>query len=281
MPVDHYENFPVASLLLPARLRESVKAIYAFARSADDIADEGMASDAERLAELKRYQSELDAIEAGQPTRDALFLRLRSTILDHDLPLQPFRDLLDAFSQDVTWKRYATFAELMDYCRRSADPVGRLLLRLFGHDDARSRPLSDSICSSLQLINHWQDIAIDWRKGRVYLPQDELARFGVDEIQIAEGRCDAAWSALMDFQIERARAMMIAGSPLARALPGRIGFELRLIVAGGLRVLDKLRDARGDVFRRRPVIMQRDWPGLLLRALLLRAPSCRAAPEPT
>ncbi|MCC6880224.1 MAG: squalene synthase HpnC [Rhodocyclaceae bacterium] len=267
MSVDHYENFPVASVLLPARLREPVRAIYAFARSADDIADEGTLGAAERLAALAHYRSELDAIEAGRPTEDPIFLRLRPVIAEHKLPLQLFRDLLDAFAQDVTQQRYANFAELMDYCRRSADPVGRLLLRLFGSDDAKSQSLSDGICSSLQLINHWQDIAIDWRKGRIYLPQDELARFGIAESQIAEGRWDAAWAALMDFQIDRARRMMLDGSPLVHQLPGRIGLELRLIVASGLRMLDKLQRARGDVFRRRPVISGRDWPAILLHAL--------------
>ena len=225
MSVDHYENFPVASLLLPARLREPVRAIYAFARSADDIADEGALDPAERLAGLARYREELEAIAAD-------------------------------------------FAELMDYCRRSANPVGRLLLHLFGRDDAKSQSLSDAVCSSLQLINHWQDIAIDWGKGRVYLPQDELARFGIGEAQIAEGRWDAAWAAMMDFQIERARRMLRCGSPLVHILPGRIGLELRLIIASGLRVLDKLARVRGDVFRRRPVIGKRDWPAILLRAAL-------------
>jgi len=268
MSVDHYENFPVASWLLPARLREPVKAIYAFARSADDIADEGELSDADRLAGLDRYRAELDAIEAGRPTQDPVFLRLRPVVAEYRLPLQLFRDLLDAFRQDVTKKRYATFAELMDYCRRSADPVGRLLLHLFGHDDPKSQSLSDGVCSSLQLINHWQDIAIDWRKGRVYLPQDELARFGIRESQIAEGRWDAAWAAMMDFQIDRARALMASGSPLVHTLPGRIGLELRLIVASGFRMLDKLQRVRGDVFRRRPVISGRDWPGIVLHAAL-------------
>jgi phytoene synthase len=266
MSVDHYENFPVASLLLPARLREPVTAIYGFARSADDIADEGTLTDQARLQGLDRYRTELDAIEAGRPTQDPVFQRLRPAITEHQLPLQPFRDLLDAFSQDIVKQRYATFAELMDYCHRSADPVGRLLLHLFGRNDAKSQSLSDAICSSLQLINHWQDIAVDWQKGRVYLPQDELARFGIAESQIAEGRWDAAWAAMMDFQIDRARAMMMAGSPLVHELPGRIGLELRLIVASGYRMLDKLQRVRGDVFRRRPVIARRDWPGILFHA---------------
>jgi phytoene synthase len=268
MPVDHYENFPVASLLLPARLREPVTAIYGFARSADDIADEGALSDQARLGGLDRYRAELDAIEAGRPTQNSIFLRLRPVITQHQLPLSLFRDLLGAFSQDVVKKRYADFGELMDYCRRSADPIGRLLLHLYGVDNPKSQSLADGVCSSLQLINHWQDIAIDWQKGRVYLPQDELARFGITEAQIAEGRWDAAWAAMMDFQIDRARAMMASGSPLVHELPGRIGFELRLIVASGFRMLDKLQRVRGDVFCRRPVITKRDWPGILLHAVL-------------
>lgn len=268
MPVDHYENFPVASFLLPARLREPVMAIYGFARSADDIADEGSLSDEERLRGLDRYRIELEAIESGRPTQDPIFLRLRTAIAEHRLPLSLFRDLLDAFSQDVVKKRYADFGELMDYCRRSADPIGRLLLRLYRAESEQNLAWSDAICSSLQLINHWQDIAIDWRKGRIYLPQDEMARFVIREAQIAEGRWDAAWAAMMDFQIDRARAMMARGSPLVHALPGRIGFELRLIAASGFRVLDKLQRVRGDVFRRRPVITKRDWPGILLHAVL-------------
>jgi phytoene synthase len=266
MSVDHYENFPVASFLLPARLREPVMAIYGFARSADDIADEGSLSDEERLRGLDRYRIELEAIESSRPTQDPIFQRLRTAIAEHQLPLSLFRDLLDAFSQDVVKKRYADFGELMDYCRRSADPVGRLLLRLYRAESEQNLVWSDAICSSLQLINLWQDIAIDWRKGRVYLPQDELARFGIREAQIAEGRWDAAWAAMMDFQIDRACAMMVKGSPLVHALPGRIGFELRLIVASGFRMLNKLQRVRGNVFSRRPVIAWRDWPGILLHA---------------
>lgn len=266
MSADHYENFPVASWLLPARLREPVRAIYGFARSADDIADEGTLADAERLRSLDRYRTELDAIEADRPTQDPLFRRLRPAIAEHQLPLQLFRDLLDAFSQDVVKKRYADFNELMDYCRRSADPIGRVLLRLYGAETARNLVWSDAICSSLQLINHWQDVADDWQKGRVYLPQDELVRFGIEENQIAAGRWDAAWAAMMDFQIDRARGLMASGSSLVHELPGRIGFELRLIVASGFRMLDKLQRVRGDVFRRRPVIRKRDWPGILLHA---------------
>ncbi|NMG27871.1 squalene synthase HpnC [Aromatoleum evansii] len=271
MPVDHYENFPVASLLLPARLREPVEAIYAFARSADDIADEGDATPVARLARLNDYRIELNAIDTGQPPRDAslapIFARLARNIRAHRLPLQYFRDLLDAFSQDVGKTRYADFAELLDYCRRSANPVGRLLLHLYDAATPDNLRRSDLICTSLQLINFWQDVAIDWRKRRIYLPQADMARFGVSEDHIDSTRCDDAWRALMDFEVQRARAMMVEGAPLARQLPGRIGWELRLMVQGGLRILERIEKANYDVFRHRPTLTRSDWPRLAWRAV--------------
>ncbi|MBI1907141.1 MAG: squalene synthase HpnC [Rhodocyclales bacterium] len=271
MPVDHYENFPVASLLLPARLREPVEAIYAFARGADDIADEGDASPEARQAELDAYRRELDAIERGAPPQCAalapLFTRLGANVAGFALPLQPLRDLLDAFSQDVRKTRYADYAELLDYCRRSANPVGRLLLHLYAAADEANLRLSDDICTALQLINFWQDVAIDHAKARIYLPLDELARHGVTEAQIATQQCDAAWRALMAFQVTRARDMMLRGAPLARRLPGRIGWELRLIVLGGLRILEKIEHAGYDVFRRRPTLTKTDSLQLAWRAV--------------
>ncbi len=267
MPVEHYENFPVASFLLPAHLREPVEAIYAFARSADDLADEGDAPPLVRLARLNDYRIQLNHIQQGTQPADPMFARLARAIRTHDLPIVLFRDLLDAFAQDVVKTRYADFAELQDYCRRSADPVGRLLLHLYRATEAENLFQSDAICTSLQLINHWQDVAVDWPKGRVYLPQDELSRFGVTDDDIANGRTSAAWRALMAFQVARARQMMHAGAPLAHRLPGRIGWELRLIVAGGLAILDKIEAVDFDVFTRRPVIRPTDGPGLLWRAL--------------
>lgn len=271
---DHYENFPVASLLLPAALRPAVAAIYAFARSADDFADEGDLPAEARLRQLGVYQAELDRIGRGEPTEHPIFLRLRPHIERHGLPLQLFRDLLDAFAQDVVKDRYASFAELMDYCRRSADPVGRLLLHLFGAATPENLRRSDAICSALQLINHWQDVGIDLAKGphgRIYLPQDELARFGVTEEALRRRACDEAFRALMQFQVGRARALMLEGAPLGRALPGRhffrIGLEIRVIVAGGLAILDKIEAAGYDVFNRRPVLQGLDWPRLLVKAL--------------
>ncbi|HQW20709.1 MAG TPA: squalene synthase HpnC [Rhodocyclaceae bacterium] len=272
MPVDHYENFPVASWLLPRHLRAPVIALYRFARSADDIADEGDAPYEQRLQQLDAYRAELDVIAAGGHSNDPLFCQLAEAVSQHDLPVPLLRDLLDAFTQDLTQTHYATFAELRDYCRRSADPVGRLLLRLFRTqaraENQQQLAWSDAICTSLQLINHWQDIGIDWKKQRVYLPQEDLQRFGVDEAQIAVGLVDDKWRALLRFEVDRTRALMLEGAPLGRSLPGRIGLELRLIVAGGLRILEKIEAVDYDVFSRRPVLHAMDWPRLMWRALM-------------
>ncbi len=279
MPVEHYENFPVASWLLPPGLRTPIEAIYAFARNADDFADEGERPDAERIALLDGYARSLGRIERGERPDDPVFSRLHDAIRAHDLPIALFHDLLDAFRQDVTKKRYATFDELMDYCRRSADPVGRLLLTLFRKTDPANLRDSDAICSSLQLINHWQDIAVDWGKGRVYLPQEDLAHFGVSESQVAEGRTDGRWRELVHFECERARAMMRSGAPLGTRLPGRMGLEIRAIAAGGLRILDKIEAVQGDVFRHRPVLKAGDWGRILWKAAFWRpAPARNPAP---
>jgi phytoene synthase len=279
MSVGHYENFPVASILLPEPLRWPVSVIYRFARTADDFADEGDAPASARLAALDGYRAELDRIESGDLTSTPLFADLAAVIRQHRLPIGLFRDLLDAFSQDVVKHRYATLAELLEYCRRSADPVGRLLLHLFGAAHPPNIERSDAICSALQLINFWQDVAIDWQKGRIYVPQEDLARFGVSEQQFAGNEVDDRFRALMRFEIERSRAMLESGAPLAVTLPGRIGLELRMIVQGGLRILDKLAAVEGDVFRHRPVLRAFDWPLMGLRALRMRGTSHRLAPR--
>ncbi|MDR3213352.1 MAG: squalene synthase HpnC [Azoarcus sp.] len=256
MSIDHYENFPVASFLLPAHLREPIEAIYTFARSADDIADEGDASAEQRLKQLATYRHALDAIEtegvAAARGLPPFFARLTRCIIEHHLPLKPFHDLLDAFRQDVTKKRYEDFTDLLDYCRCSANPVGRLLLSLYGATARENFPFSDCICTGLQLTNFWQDVASDWNKGRIYLPRQDLARFDISETDIAASRCDERWQALLAFEVARARATLNAGAPLARRLPGRIGWELRLIVGGGLRILDRIEAVGYDVFARRP-----------------------------
>jgi phytoene synthase len=259
--VAHYENFPVASVLLPAPLRAPVAVIYRFARCADDIADEGDDAPQERLRKLDDVRRQL-----GAPA-EPLLREVERIAREFALPRQLFADLLDAFSQDVTKTRYADYAELLDYCRRSANPVGRLLLHLFKRTCETNLRQSDAICTALQLINFWQDVAIDFAKGRAYLPQDEMREHGVTEEHIAAGRSDDAWRALMAFQVRRTRALMLSGAPLGRALPGRLGLEIRATVQGGLRILERIEQADFDVFRRRPVLKWIDWPRILARAL--------------
>lgn len=285
MAVDHYENFPVASLLLPRELRTAVRDIYRFARTADDIADEGQATAQERLADLAEFRRGLDVLEGCSPTdlplpRPSIFVPLGSTMARHRVPADLFRDLLSAFEQDVVKHRYEDDAQLFDYCRRSANPVGRLLLHLYKRNTAENAELSDAICTGLQLTNFWQDIAIDWRKGRVYLPLQNCMRHGVTEDWI--GRCSSAgqllqagtdakgahaWHNLMQEQIAQAREQLLKGKALPGRLPWRAGLELRLVIQGGLLILERLEQLHYDVFQRRPVLRTMDWPRMALRAI--------------
>jgi squalene synthase HpnC len=265
--VAHYENFPVASLLVPRRLRPAIVAIYRFARAADDFADEGDLPPGDRLAALDRFERSLDKIAAGATPDEPPFPELAAAIARHRLPLDPFRDLLSAFRQDVSTTRYATSDLLLDYCRRSANPVGRLMLRLYDAETPSNLVASDAICTALQLINFWQDIAADWRRGRLYLPAQDLARFGVTQSQIAEGRCDAGWRALIAFESLRARTLLESGRPLTRALPWRLRLELSGVLAGGHRILDGIDATGGDVFRRRPRLSRGDWAAVACNAL--------------
>jgi squalene synthase HpnC len=265
--VDHYENFPVASWLVPRTLRQAVVAIYRFARGADDIADEGDAAPHVRLAQLDLFESKLDRIEADDAPEEEPFASLAAAIRRHALPMAPFRDLLSAFRQDVLKHRYATYEEVLDYCTRSANPVGRLMLHLYGVRGAENFYRADAICTGLQLANFWQDIAIDWQKGRVYLPEQDLARFEVDVAQIATGRCDERWTRLLAFEVARTRTLLEEGRPLARALPLRMAAELKVVVAGGLRILQAIDSVKGDIFRRRPQLTTMDWPVLAVAAL--------------
>ncbi|WP_336235134.1 squalene synthase HpnC [Achromobacter dolens] len=275
MPIDHYENFPVASLLLPRRLRGAVTDLYRFARAADDIADEGSASDDERLAQLAAFRAELHRIGAepgavpapGAPQLTGIFVPLAATIARHQLPITPFYDLLSAFEQDISVKRYEDYATLADYCTRSANPVGRLMLHLFDAAEPHNVEQSDAICTGLQLVNFWQDVRVDWHKHRVYLPQEDLDRFGVSEEDLAACRLTPGWRALMAFQVERTRALLHFGAPLARRLPGRIGLELRLVVQGGLRVLERIEASGYDVFMNRPELGAKDWAIMLWRSI--------------
>ena len=254
--IDHYENFPVASWLCPPRLRPAVLAIYHFARTADDIADEGEAHADTRLRQLQAFKQDLLACAASgahvSQQWPQVFQALSAQIQAHALPLQALSDLLDAFAQDVSYtrdqRRYASREELLDYCRRSANPVGRLLLHLYGVNDALSLSQSDAICSALQLINFWQDLSEDIPRGRHYLPNGA---------QLTE-------------EIAYARALMQQGSPLVHQVAGRGGWELRLVVQGGLRILDKLEKA--DPLRTRPVIAGPDFAFMAWRACWMRKP---------
>lgn len=274
MAVDHYENFPVASLLLPANIRGDVVNLYRFARAADDIADEGNASAATRRAELARFRHALtlvsehpETVSVGDRSLDAIFLPLAKTIQVHRLPITPLNDLLSAFEQDTQVQRYRDEAQLMDYCRRSANPVGRLMLHLFRQTDDKSLVQSDAICTALQRINFLQDIAIDLRKQRIYLPQDALKSAGVTMEHLIQGQCDDAWQTLMRQQVALCRELMELGSPLGRRLKGKIALEMRLIIGGGLRILEKIEAVDFDVFHRRPTLNKLDWIRMLAKAL--------------
>jgi squalene synthase HpnC len=190
----------------------------------------------------------------------------------HDLPLAPMHDLVSAFRQDVTVARYATYADVLDYCRRSANPVGRLLLALYRAQTPANVEASDAVCTGLQLANFWQDVAVDWRKNRVYIPQEDLTRFAVSEDQITAGRVDAKWRALMAFETARAGALLSAGRPLVRALPLRLRLELAAVIAGGQRILRRIDYVGGDVFAQRPMLGARDWLIVAWRAVVPARP---------
>ncbi len=255
----HYENFPVGSWLLPRAMRRPVTVIYAFARTADDLADEGALPPAERLAGLQSLTDMLDGIAAGLPQSKYIGRALADVITRYDLPMPLFHDLLYAFRQDVTKTHYETFGEIMEYCRHSANPIGRLLLHLHGDTNARHLAYSDAICSALQLINFYQDLHQDYlENGRIYIPRDELQRFDVREDQFREQHTDFGLQRLMQLQYERAQRLLLSGAPLAKRVRGRFGFELRLIVLGGHRVLQQLMRNPQNAFAR-PRLKPADW----------------------
>ena len=273
MGVDHYENFPVASVLCPPRIRPAVVAIYGYARTADDIADEGDAPPSQRLADLAAYRAELLAAAAGRPPGArwrAVFEPLARAIRTHVLPVPLLEDLLDAFAQDVVQNRYADRAELLDYCRRSANPVGRLLLHLYGVDDAQSLAQSDAVCTALQLINFWQDLSVDLPRGRLYIPLDQCHAHGVDEALLFARQDTAATRALVRAQCDWARGLMLQGAPLVHRVPGRAGWELRGVVQGGLRILDRIAALDHATLSRRPQLGKADLLPIALRALRMR-----------
>ncbi|MFV0282487.1 MAG: squalene synthase HpnC [Castellaniella sp.] len=285
MAVDHYENFPVASLLLPSRLRPAVRDLYAFARGADDIADEGDASAAARLERLEAWRAAVRDLGAGRPaqvsltdTDRAIFARLGDTLVRHQMPIQPLLDLLSAFIQDLSVTRYADEPALLDYCRRSANPVGRLMLHLFGQTRPVDLAQSDAICTGLQRVNFCQDVSLDQAKGRCYIPLDCLARHGLEPDDMKALCADPptppsdAWRAVVREQAGQARRALLTGSPLAWRLPGRAGLELRLVVHGGLRILEKLAAEGNDPWTNRPILGRADAFLLCWRAFCTPCP---------
>jgi squalene synthase HpnC len=271
MEVDHYENFPAASILPPKPLRAPVAVIYHIARTADDIVDEGDFSAAERHARLSDLSAGLAAVANGQPApvHPTLFAKLASAVSTHDLPLAPFHDLLSAFAQDIDTTRYADWPSLMDYCRRSANPRGRLMMHLFDAATPGNLADSDDICTALQLINFLQDVGADAGRGRIYLPLCDLDRFGVTGQHMGQRICDDAFRALMRCDVARVHSMMMSGAALALRMPGRFGLELCSVVHGGLRVLEKIEQADYDVFRKRPALAGLDWVVIGVRSLAM------------
>lgn len=268
--VTHYENFPVASFLCPPAFRPPITAIYWFARTADDIADEGNATPHERLADLTAYRADLLACSSGGAISGrwlSVFNPLRAAIGQFALPVNLLADLLSAFEQDVVRTRYASDAELLDYCRHSANPVGRLLLHLHGIRGEASLAQSDCICTALQLINFWQDLSLDIPRRRIYLPAERWARRGVTEQQLLALKVNVATTGLVEDSVHWARAMMLQGAPLAKAIPGRAGWELRLVVQGGLRIAEKIEALDFRTLRTRPKLRAWDIAVMAWRAL--------------
>lgn len=274
MSVDHYENFPVASALIPAALRPAIHAVYAFARSADDIADEGDLNPAARLEKLQAYRTALRKIQqSGNPDDfgsrelNQVFIPLATIIRQYHLPISAFQDLLTAFESDVRFMPFANQQALLEYCRFSANPVGLLMLHIYQAVSEENIVFSNQICTALQLVNFWQDIAIDLNKNRVYLPQDSLHQHNITVQNQASEKITPEWIGLMREQIAFTRTMMLAGAPLVKNLRGRLAWEMRMIIQGGLRILEKIENVNYDVFNQRPVLKKPDWAIISWRAL--------------
>lgn len=266
----HYENFPIGSLFIPKNLRKHFYSIYAFARTADDFADEGFGEgygEQDRLDLLAGWREMLRQSFAGRASHP-IFVALGETQAEFHLPITPFEDLLSAFTQDVTARRYEDFEHLLDYCRRSANPIGRLILLLFGYRDEQLHLWSDDICTALQLTNHWQDIEIDLRKDRIYVPAEDLARFNLNEGDLKRRRAGDSFRRLMAFEVARTRELFNSGRPLCLSVRGRLGLELRAVWLGGSRILERIEGNEYDVFRRRPVITLTDKLRILSVAMI-------------
>lgn len=275
---EHYENFPVG-LLVPKVMQPHVHAIYAFARYADDLADEGYAgskkdegahdvmSPDQRLAALDAWEKQLLS-PAGTPGLHFIFTALHETIYELKLPVSLLTDLLSAFKQDVVKRRYSNFPEVLDYCRRSANPVGRLVLWLHGHSEEELAVLSDHICTGLQLANFWQDVAVDLQKDRMYLPQDDRVKYGVTEDSLFAHTADENYRALLKFEVDRAQGIFDKGEPLTKILRGRLRLEIRLTWLGGTTILRKIKGLNYDTLNHRPVVSKFTMAALFLKALI-------------
>ena len=267
----HYENFPVGSMLMPASIQPAVHSLYAFMRTADDFSDENRAAgdEAERMAYLNTWDDMLAACERGE-TKHPVFVALRVTLDKYQLPVQWLRDLLTAFKMDVTIRRYKTYDDVLNYCRYSANPVGRLILTLWGYRQEELYTLSDSICTGLQLANHWQDVDVDMKKDRIYLPQDDMKSFGVTEDDLRAAQCTPAFQKLLMHEVGRARRLFDLGKPLPGRVQGRLRLELRLTWSGGVTILDKIEAVHCDVFHHRPTVGKGDWAKLFLKTVFTR-----------
>ena len=270
MAAAHYENFPVASWLLPREMRPHIAAIYAFARAADDFADEGTLAAAERLRLLDDWERRLHAcVESGGGNKDdQVFLALGATIRTRNLPVKLFEDLLSAFRQDITTHRYANWDALLHYCERSANPVGRLVLRVAGYDDARLDRSSDGLCTALQLTNFWQDLSRDWQKDRLYVPLEDVEADRARLEDLSARRMTQPWQQVLARVSQRTRASFELGRDVCDGVSGRLRHELRFTWLGGVRILDRLEGANFDVFTRRPTLNGADMPSLVWQALL-------------
>lgn len=268
----HYENFPVGSVLVPSNRRKHVYSIYAFARTADDFADEGYEADISvetRMARLDEWQKKLQDSYRGVAD-DPIFIALSETIRELRLPVALFEDLLSAFKQDVTKTRYRDFDEVLDYCSRSANPVGRLILLLFDYRDEKLHRMSDDVCTGLQLANFWQDVSIDIRKDRIYLPADEMAHYDVTEDDLRSGRFTERYASLMKYQVERTHEIFNRGRMLPKLVSGRLAIELRLTWLGGMRILERIEEQGFDTLRSKPMITSLDKIRLIVQSLLTR-----------
>jgi phytoene synthase len=284
----HYENFPVASLLVPAGMRPHIAAVYAFARAADDFADEGRLHAAERFALLDGWLVRLHQAarstqpgperRAGEPPHAReIFVALGHSIRTLRLPLSLFEDLLSAFRQDVTVSRYARWTDVLDYCRRSANPVGRLVLRIAGRADEQRDRWSDAICTALQLTNFWQDLRIDHGRGRIYLPDEERRLHGAREEDLTDGRITPGWQQALRAACRRTRDLFAAGRPLCDTFHGRLRYELRATWLGGVRVLDALERSDFDALHARPRLGPRDAAVIAWQVVRWRAGGLKAS----